>query len=274
MLRCRWRKRAFFCSNSSVAKVPVACYYYRLLLPFCTCCRFRIDPPVIIYSFNITTNVPFPFLSTPSSSNIALSLLSLPVHDYRVRFAILLLLLHVYYYYYYYSFWNCKYQRAAAAVVVEFDPLYYSSRFGFLSRSCSSLLCSIFNTKQKCMITRRVCSTVSIRLFIVSHGHTVSFSLSLRVLLVLVFLRRRTPNDDTPIPSLLWSWNQYLIIQNSVIVPLSPADPTFCQLSTKIFSPLRAIRYVQVVIITPVLRAPFPQLLSCLYVHNIVLLLL
>ena len=64
--------------------------------------------------------------------------------------------------------------------------------------------------KQIIVITRRVRSAVSIRLFIVScridpslYRVVPDLFLSLCVVLVLLLLRPPTPTDDTPTPSLL-----------------------------------------------------------------------
>ena len=60
---------------------------------------------------------------------------------------------------------------------------------------------SLYSVSPDLVITGRVRSTVSIRLFIVPHRIFSSLFMCRSDPLVLVLLRRRTPTDDTSIPS-------------------------------------------------------------------------
>ena len=93
-----------------------------------------------------------------------------------------------------------RYPYIIIVVVVEFDPLYYSFRFGFPSRSPLFIVVDLQhktnNGDHPSRPIDRFYRSVSLSC------RTVSFFLSLRV--VLVLLRPPTPTDDTPTPSLLF----------------------------------------------------------------------
>ena len=167
---------------------------YRIFSPLFTCCSsffrsylsihlsivsYRMSPPPLFTCRSLFDRI---FLSVSLSWHTGSFALSLRVDSFLVH-----VLLH--------------------SSVSFYPSLYHGVPDLFLSLyvPCWSFSCSSSSYSSS---FNRIYISVSLSC------RTGSFFHSLRVLLVLVrvlLLRRRTPTDDTPTPSLLWSWNRYLI---------------------------------------------------------------